>query len=202
MPAAGIAAAAQAADYKGYLGRFFSKAAFVKAGRWMVKVRVSGPQARAGEVNEITAALLDGLRFEGEDKPKPANPIAAAECGTAAAEAARLLPNDNSALEGALLGTFDAAGLVADNAKPNDKKLLLPRIGSHWCRSSLSVGEARFTILRATGADSSATGVGAKSVLLLLHRDSGGIFEVVRLEERKYLLLDHMIAEMSGAWHL
>ncbi|HEX9963881.1 MAG TPA: hypothetical protein VGB04_02745 [Allosphingosinicella sp.] len=194
--AGGIAGAAQTADYNGYLGKHFSKAAFIKAGRWMVKVRVTGPEARAGEVNEITSALLNGLRFEGDDRPRPATPLAPNDCGIPAGREARLLPDDTSAFEGALLGAFDATGQTADNAPSDDQKVLLPRIGSHWCRSALTVRDSKLTILRATDADSPSGDLDGRSILLLLYSDAGGLFEVVRLKGGKYLLLDHKIAEM------
>lgn len=196
--AAGKAGVAVTADYAHYLGNLSSKSAFVKAGRWMIKIRVSGPEPRAAEVSAIMAALLDGLRFEGEAQPLPSAPIASAVCASSDRRDARLLPDvDGSGLIGSMLGTFDAAGLVANNVPKSDQTLLLPRIGRDWCRSTLAVGDVALTTLHATDPESAAGGLGGKSMLLLLYNDAGGMFEIVWLsKERKYLVLDHKIAEM------
>src|SRR5882757_1187481 len=44
-----------------------SMAGFVRAGSWMVAVRVSGPADRHGEVERAFDALLAGIRFDGAD---------------------------------------------------------------------------------------------------------------------------------------
>jgi hypothetical protein len=197
--AAGQQGVAVTADYTHYLGNLSSKSAFIKAGRWMVKIRVSGPEPRAAEVNAIMAALLNELRFEGEAQPLPAAQIAPANCAESDRRDARLLPDDGkTGLAGALLGAFDAAGETARNEPRGRKSPLLPRIGRNWCRSILDVGDAQLVLLQSTDPESGGDGLGGKSLLLLLYSDAGGMFEVVRLsEERKYLLLDHKIAEMK-----
>ncbi|MGA9581702.1 MAG: hypothetical protein WBR13_07010, partial [Allosphingosinicella sp.] len=68
-PAAGMPGVAVTADYENYLGDHLTRAAFIKAGRWMVKIRVTGPEQRSAEVAAVMKALLDGLRFEGKTKP-------------------------------------------------------------------------------------------------------------------------------------
>lgn len=195
--AAGEAGVAVTADYSGYLDDLSSKAAFIKAGRWMIKIRVSGPESRSAEVNSAMAALLGDLRFEGEVKPMPSTPIAPAECAAADRRDARLLPDaDGLALMGSFLGTFDAAGMISRSVKGKEIRLQ-PRIGSDWCRSQLDVGNVRLTIVRANDPASATGGFGSKSVLFLLYDDAGGMFEVVRLDEqRRYLVLDHRLAEM------
>jgi hypothetical protein len=191
------------ADYDDYLGRFFSKAAFVKVGRWMVKVRVSGPQARAAEVEAVMAALLESLRFEGKARPQPAMPLSVSDCSGPERADARLLPDGEFGLTGALLATFDASGLT-DTVKPRDGDApLLPRIGREWCRSTLQIGDRSATLLEARDLDGPADGFGGKSALFLLYSDSGAMFEVVRLkEERQFLLLSHDIgqAEVLGTY--
>jgi hypothetical protein len=194
--AAGKPATAVTADYTHYLGRLFSKAAFIKAGRWMLKIRVSGPEARAAEVEGVMAALLTGLAFEGAAQPRPATPIAAPECGWPTTADAKMQAEEDAGLAGALLATFDAAGEIANNAKPGDQTPLLPRVGRKWCRSTLAVGDGRIAVLHATDPQDEGDGLGGKSVLLVLYSDAGGMFEVVRLnKDRKYLLIRHDIAE-------
>lgn len=199
VAAAGKPGVAIAADYTHYAGNLSSKAAFIKAGRWMVKLRVSGPETRAAEVGAVMAALLSELRFEGEVQPLPSTPIASARCALPDRSDARLLPDQEATgFEGALFGTFDAAGLIAKTEAPGGKTALLPRIGRDWCRSTLDVGDAQLLLLQATGPESESGGLGGQSMLLLVYNDAGGLYEVVRVDEgRKYLLLDHNIAEMN-----
>jgi hypothetical protein len=190
--AAGKPAVAVTADYDHYLGGLATRAAFIKAGRWMLKLRVMGPEARSAEVASVMTALLDGLRFEGEVQPRPAQPISAGECATADRPDAKVVTGDDAAAD-ATLATLDAAGQPAANAKPGKQKPLPARIGRDWCRTTLQVGDNRVTVLQATGKGRPA-GDG-DSALLVLIGDSGGVIEVVRLaKEKKYLLLNHSMA--------
>ncbi|MET1110345.1 MAG: hypothetical protein ABWX67_02340 [Allosphingosinicella sp.] len=195
--AGGQPGVAVTADYDHYLGDHFSKAAFVKAGRWMLKLRVSGPQERSGEVTAVMTALLDGLRFEGETRPRPAAPISARECGPADRADARALSDDDLVPANAMLATFDPAGQPAANAPAGDQTPLLARIGRDWCRTTLRVGDDEIAVLQATGGER-RDGLGGDSALLVLFSDAGGALEVVRLaKEKKYLLLRHDIAEVE-----
>jgi hypothetical protein len=191
---AGKPGLALTAAYRGYMGELFSTSAFVKAGRWMVKVRVSGPEAREAEVSAVLTALLDGLSFEGAVQPRPAAALDITECAAAPDRDARVLRDKDSGLEGALIAVFDAAG---DEGKDEHgaRKLLPPRIGQSWCRSNLEVGDARIPMLRAV-AGGSGDGLGGRSELFVLYSDAGGMFEVVGLTgKKKYVLIDHEIGE-------
>jgi hypothetical protein len=184
-------------EYDHYLGKLFSKAAFVKAGRWMLKVRVSGPEARSAEVKAVMTALLDGLRFEGKAQPAPAAPISAGECASTERPDARSVPDDDALPAYGMLATFDAAGQPAANAPRGDRTPLLARIGHDWCRTALDVGGDRITMLQATG-DGRGDGLGGDSALLVVISDGGGVIEVVRMaKERRYVLLSHQIAEVE-----
>jgi hypothetical protein len=192
--AAGKGAVAVTADYDHYMGGLASKAAFIKAGRWMLKLRVSGPEARSAEVASVMTALLDGLRFEGEVQPRPAGPIAARECATTDRPDARAVAGDDAAADAAL-AAFDAAGQPSANAPLRKPAPLLARIGRDWCQTTLQVGADQVTVLQATGKARPGGGLGGDSALLVLIGDAGGVIEVVRLaKEKKYLLLHHAIA--------
>lgn len=54
--------AAVRSDYENYRGGP-SSAAFIHAGRWMIKIRVSAPDGRRGDVDAAMQALLAGIRF-------------------------------------------------------------------------------------------------------------------------------------------
>ncbi|HEX8126272.1 MAG TPA: hypothetical protein VF548_11880 [Allosphingosinicella sp.] len=195
--AAGKPAAAVTGEYDHYLGNLFSKAAFVKAGRWMLKVRVSGPEARSGEVKAAMTALLDGLRFEGKTQPAPATLISADECASTDRPDAKSVPDDDALAAYGMMATFDAAGQPAANAPRGDRTPLLARIGRNWCRTTLTVGKDQVTMLEATG-NARGDGLGGDSALLVLIDDGGGVIEVVRMaKEQRYVLLNHRIAEVD-----
>jgi len=192
----GKAGLALTADYSGYLGSLFTTSAFVKAGRWMVKIRVSGPQPREAEVSSVLKALLDGLKFEGAYRPRPALPLEAGECAASASGGgdARLLEDKDHGIGAALFAQLDAAGEEA-TGKGAAHKAVPPRIGRTWCRSVLQVGDARAPLLRAVSGDRN-NGRGARSELFVLYSDAGGMLEVVGLPaEKKHVLLNHAIGE-------
>jgi hypothetical protein len=184
----GVAGAAIRTDFGGYQGRYASSAAFVKVGRWMVKIRVSGPEPRRSEVDAATAALLAKVGFEGDLRPVAAAPIDAPACTGRSTKDAKLLPEQSSpgdagAMVDSLVATLDAAGESAVGGRAP------LRIGRNWCRSYAVAGNAKVPLLRAT--DDAAGAVG-KSVLFALYNDAGGALEIVLLDGR-HLLLHHQI---------
>jgi len=184
------------AAYSGYLGSLFSTSAFVKAGRWMVKIRVSGPRPREAEASAALKALLDGMKFEGAYRPSPAIPLESGECAASASGGAdaRLLEDKDHGIGAALFAQLDAAGEEA-TGKGAARQAVPPRIGRTWCRSVLDVGEARAPLLRAVSAGR-GTGKGVRSELFVLYSDSGGMLEVVGVPaEKKHVLLNHAIGE-------
>lgn len=191
--AAGRSGVAVTADYDHYLGDNHTKAAFVRAGRWMLKLRVTGPETRSAEVAAVMKALLDGLRFEGEAKPRPAAPLNVGECAAAERPDATVVGGGGDA---ATIAMSDAAGEAPGTAEGGDQAPAFARVGRDWCRTSLPVGNQKVTVLQSTGG--SGKGLAGDSVLLVLYSDGGGVLEVVRLaKERKYLLLHHDIAEVK-----
>jgi hypothetical protein len=193
--AAGRKGVAVTADYDHYLGDNYSKAAFIKADRWMLKLRVTGPESRSAEVAAVMTALLDGLRFEGEAQPRPAAPITAGPCAASERPDAGPAPGGGDA---ATIAMTDVAGEPAVRSAQGARKAVPARIGRAWCRTSLPVGGQQVTVLQATGGDRPPRGVDADSALLVLYSDGGGVLEVVRLaKERRYFLLHHDIAEVK-----
>jgi hypothetical protein len=193
--AAGKRGVAVTADYDQYLGDNHSKAAFIKAGRWMLKLRVTGPQSRSADVAAVMTALLDGLRFEGQAQPRPAAPISAGECKPADRPDAQVVAGGG---EAAIIAVSDAAGAPAAKGGGGDRRSLPARVGRDWCRTLLQVGDQKTAVLQATGKERGGRGGAAESALLVLYSDSGGVLEVVRVpKENKYLLLHHDIAEVK-----
>lgn len=197
VDAGGSAGAAIRIDYRGYRGNLASSAAFIKAGRWIVKVRVSGPDRRRAEVESAMAALLDEMRFEGAVRARPAAPLDMRDCPAPPPGQARALPDNEASFADALLASFDAGGEEPGPPRPGGPRLLA-RFGPSWCRSTLAmIGEARVPILRAVGAaPSGARGesvIEARSVAVAIISDSGTLLEVVQSAEDRFSLLYHRI---------
>jgi hypothetical protein len=186
----GVTDAAIRSDFGNYQERFASSAAFVKAGRWMVKVRVSGPESRRAEVESAMSALIEGMRFSGKTRASKAMTIEPSACPELPDKAAGLIPAESgppgaAALEDGIVGALDPAG-----DDEIDKGVPAARIGTQWCRTYTKVGDANVPLLHATD------GVGregrAKSMLLALYSDAGSALEIVRHKQR-YVLLHHQI---------
>jgi hypothetical protein len=193
--AGGKPGVAVTADYDNYLGENFTKAAFVKAGRWMLKLRVTGPESRSAEVGAVMKALLDGLRFEGEAQPRPAAPIAAGQCASTDRADAAVTTGGG---EATAIAMSDADGQPALKAARGGRNAIPPRVGRDWCRTLLQVGAQKTAVLQSTGKGRPARGLDGDSAMLVLYSDSGGVLEVVRLaKERKYILLHHDIGEVK-----
>jgi hypothetical protein len=196
VAAAGHPDVAVRADYRGYLGKLASSAAFIKTGRWMIKLRVSGPEARKAEVDSAMAALLDGLRIDSSDPLRPAVIIDTPDCAPNQVADARVRPDVSAEImqDVMVLATLDPTG----NAKvaPGDSNPRQSRIGDHWCRRMLAAGTARVTLLQSTGVEAGSAAGDGKSHLFVLYSDAGGLLEVVRRRGR-YALLNHKIGQSS-----
>ncbi|MBX3561863.1 MAG: hypothetical protein KF780_08620 [Sphingomonas sp.] len=189
VSAGGQADSAIRIDYANFRGSLASSAAFLKVGQWIVKLRVSGPEARRAEVDRAMNALLDGLRFAGQARPP--EPLVPQACGEASpAPRASLLASD------ALIATEEAIIGVAENdddARESDgPALLTPRFGPAWCLSSLvRAGDMRFPVLRSLMP---ADGARKRSVLIVPISDSGRLLEVVQTNQAgRFVLFDHRI---------
>ena len=199
IPVGKIADGGLQMDIGNYQGRYASSAAFVKAGRWMVKYRVSGPEARKAEIEAAIAALVDATRFEGEARPVPSAPLELENCPLSGGKDARLIaPTGGSegnaaTMSDAMIASFDAAGETPNQAKRSEA--FLSRIGSGWCKSYAEVGKSRIPLLRATGGIRTAPGA-ASSRLFALYSDAGGALEVVGSGKR-FTLLHHEIGKTT-----
>ena len=184
-------------DIDHYQGRYASSAAFVKAGRWMVKYRVSGPDARKPEVEAAMAALIDATRFEGAAQPVLSAPLAAPACPKGGGKDAKLIVSAGadasaSTLADALIASFDPAGAESDRSEKG--KGYPPRLGTSWCKAYAAVGNSKIPLLRATGG-LAAPGA-ASSRLFALYSDAGGALEVVESDKR-FTLLHHEIGKTT-----
>jgi hypothetical protein len=180
-------------DYAGYRGGLASSAAFIKIGRWIVKVRVSGPDARRADVDATMTALLAGLRFNGPMQPRPAAPFETVDCADASVAPARLLPESQTlVMEGGLTAIMDGAGEEAVDRSGHHLDPLPSRLGLRWCQPvTIRIGNSSPRLLRA--ATPWNDGFGGKTVLLLLVNDAGTTFEQIESSSHHFVLLYHQI---------
>ncbi|HEU0099658.1 MAG TPA: hypothetical protein VFQ67_12900 [Allosphingosinicella sp.] len=105
---------------------------------------------------------------------------------------AKLVTDSKTDLAAALGATSDATGMEATNARGKEEPPILPRIGTRWCLTELSVGDARVPLLRSL--DKTKDDAGVRSRLLALYSDAGGMIEIMRLaDEARYVVLNHGI---------
>lgn len=197
--AGGSEGAAIRADYSGYLEqRLASSAAFVKVGRWIVKIRVSGPSGRQRDVERGMTALLDGIRF-GSDLPRPAAPLQVGDCPGGSPPPATVLadPTSDEAILPAFLATLDGAGgdVTTGNGEPG---ALPSRVPERFCvsRRIALQGGGDVPVLRAE--EGPALSPSGRTVMLVPLGDNGTTVEVVHSANLgRYVMLHHRIGATS-----
>ena len=195
--AGGLADVAIRESYTGYRGRLASSAAFLKSGRWLIKLRLSGPDARAADIEAAMDALLAGITFGDDAAPHPAAAIEAQPCASEPAGAEALPVAEDSAsaaAEALLLGTFDGASQRIAGEAAQDGPLPA-RVGGSFCQAGeIRVPTGTVPILRAVGT---SPGGLATTELLAVTSDAGGLVEAVRLGSGRYRLLHHQIGQTA-----
>jgi hypothetical protein len=179
------------ADYAGFReNRLASSAAFMRVGGWIVKLRVSGPEARRAEVESAMNALLRDIRFEGRTQPGAIVPVAADTCRRAPDRPARLVRSDDAETMEDAITAHNLAG--EGGAPPNRQR---------WCRSAgYSIPDALgpTPVLRdenpGTGDDT------RRRVLIAIWGDNGTMVEVMerRFRERtRFVVIHHQIGQTT-----
>jgi hypothetical protein len=192
----GLADRAIRADYSGYRHNLASSAAYIKAGRWIVKVRVSGPQRRQAEIQAAMSALLEGMRFEGAVQPYPAALLSLDSCADAVPGARPIADSDENVMNAAIIAAFDAAGEEARTERGQAADPVLSRIGTRWCQTRVTQGEVTRLILRA--APGAGDGLGGRTVMLVPVNDAGTTLEMVETSSpRRFLMLYHRVGETA-----
>lgn len=187
-------------DYENYMDGV-SSAAFARAGRWQIKIRVTGPADRRSEVKAAMDALLAGIQFGPESPARPASPITVSDCpSTQARPDAVLLPDpsqEDLAGMALMIGSLDGAGIAAIGTDSGSREHLPSWVPAELCRSGhLNLGRQTYPVL--TSGDGPAEIFGRTRLVAILS-DSGTWIEVVQLPRRdSYLMLYHQI----GATHV
>jgi hypothetical protein len=205
VPVGGIAGGAIRIDYRGYRRNLASSAAFLKVGRWMVKLRVSGPEARRAEVEATMTALLDSFRFEGEQQPRAVTLPEIGACTSVPTNAARPLLDGMDSIADAMLTSFDPLGEAAPREGGGDPIRIFARVGDGWCLSTRArIGNQIVPILRAVGTGPSGTDrVNGRTVAIGIISDSGRLIETVQAGEHRFVMFHHQIGEtvVLGAYN-
>ncbi|HEY5712304.1 MAG TPA: hypothetical protein VIT38_10445 [Allosphingosinicella sp.] len=197
VPAGGIPDVAIRIDYANYRG-MASSAAFMKAGRWLVKLRVSGPEARRAEVEAAMAALLQDMRFGAMNPAMAPHLISVSDCPADSGRvAARALPDPAGAeiAAHAFLATFDGGGNPA-TGEDGGRRDLPPRVPDRLCVTRLHIGDNVIPLLR--GESGAAISVDGRTMAVAILSDNGNALEVVHAANlNRYVLLYHEIGGTS-----
>jgi hypothetical protein len=184
------------ADYSGFRqGHAASSAAFIRAGFWIIKLRVSGPEARRADVEAAMSALLANLRFEGSVGPRAAEPLTVSDCTTRPDHAAPVVPHFGAdTLEDAVFDVSNATQAEPRHDPPGHE--VTTAFGPSWCLSTRAhVGNSTIPILRAA---SPSGGNALQSALIGVITDSGTLIEVVENRERHvFVIYYHQIGSTS-----
>ena len=186
-------------DYANFRDGLASSAAFIKIGRWILKLRVSGREERRADVEATMTALLAGLRFQRTLQPRPAAMLDVTDCSTPSTTPANLLPDDVGTVGVmALLGTIDGAGVEAHVVATGGTTLLPGRVGTAWCVSMRTrIGNSNYQILRARPPLASGS-VDGHSMIMVPFNDAGTTLEAVRIiNGDRVILLFHEIGRTS-----
>lgn len=194
VDAGGVTGAAIRIDYRNYRGENASSAAFIKAGRWLVKVRLTGPEASRAEVMQAMDSILSDMRFGAQNPARPAAPIAVADCPAGSGQRdATLLPDPPQQELGAygFLALLDGAGIVATDERSGGPSVLPARVPSSLCVSS-RLGNGMIPILRDPGGSIEA--VDGRTRLVVILSDAGTLLEIVEAPRLgRHVMLHHEI---------
>lgn len=186
------------ADYSRYRDNNVSSAAWIKAGRWIVKLRVSGAETRRADVMAAMDALLRDIEFGAANPPYPAAPLTIRDCPAGSGDApARIMPEPPAvelAAQG-LLATFDGGGIAA-NDESNRQANLPSRLPERFCRTVLTTRSRSVPILRAEPGE--ALSIDGRTMLIVSLSDSGTLFELVKADNLGgYVLLYHEVGRTT-----
>ncbi|WP_156678885.1 hypothetical protein [Sphingomonas profundi] len=157
------------------LGLKASFAAFLQAGDWLVKLRVSGPEGRKDEVDAAGRGILDALVFGKAAQPRAAPAYRLTECPdeTYAAGATRL-PGGPDAMAAALVGTATLGNPAAAVASPSADLCVMRRDAS---------SRALVLVLRPAA--------GAATPAFMLLGDAGNLVQVVAESGARPIVISH-----------
>jgi hypothetical protein len=185
------------ASYGRYHGDLASSASYLKAGRWLITLRVSGPMARKAEVEAAMDALLAGITFGQHAPARPASLLSVRECPQPRDERpAKALPDKKDASVAAVgfLATLDGAGMEAKDSETGEPAILPSRVPTDLCRAQLKAKGRQMILLR--GVDGEPISIDGRTVRAALLSDSGRIMEVDHdAKLGGYVLLYHDLGE-------
>lgn len=170
--------------------------AIVRAGNWVVVLRVTGNPDQATALRASFDALVAGLRFTGPAQPRPFHTLQLKDCPAPTAPDAKALPQPSAAdLTAALTltTTLDSGVAKPGTAKERAIPAVATRVPDALCRMTLDTNHGRKPLFWAS--DPRPDLPGAQIAALLVESDSGLIIEVQRPAKpgAPYLLIGHNI---------
>lgn len=191
----GVAGAGRKIVYAGASdGLRSTTATFVRAGGWIVVLRVSGPASRAAEIAADIDALAAGMTFGMNNNPVPAHVIATSDCAAGGDKDAPLNKPEGGEIMGLLL--VAASGTLRDEkrrAVPDE----LGRVPDQLCLArSGTQGETIVLTYRTVGKP---TGIYAPKLFQLIG-DAGSIIEATATLKRpaRSLVMRHQIGRLQA----
>lgn len=179
---AGVPSAATRRIYeKAYLqpgAALVTAAGFVRAGSWLMGLRVTGPAARSAEVTAGIDALISGLRFDGEAKPMTAaSPKLAAPCPVGAEKPAKYLSDKKTNAAVLFAGLLGGSFMIKNEGEEKIEEIEFPPAfpangATAMCvRGTIVSGTTRNEVLQPANPDDG-------EVLLVPIDDAGGVLAV------------------------
>lgn len=172
-------------------------AAFMRAGDWIVKLRVSGPYSRRDEIIAALDALIAGIELPAEIKVHPAAELQLGECPAPTSKKARRLKISNSLgiksdpmmealLSGALLS------VSAEKAAAGGRQTIARNGLQPLCvRDRIRIDNWEIPLLQPVG------GTEGPEAIVAVFSDSGGVLELPK-REGGYALLVHEIGKTTS----
>lgn len=165
--------------YKKTNKKYATAAGFAEIGSWILKIRVSGPEAEFDEVMSIMTFALDNIKFSSEALPKPLSLQQPNICSVGLKGSAKMVKAEKGdAISNALLSGVlrelsgvlrdvdnDIAKAVAENDDPDMQKNGF----SSWCiADSFSTQDSSYNIYRTVDEEN--------STIIMPFSDTGRVF--------------------------
>lgn len=195
VAAGGVEGAAIRRVYEGARGgQYTTSLAILKAGRWIVKMRASGPSARGAEAVAALDALLQNIRFSDRGAVAPVAQLQLSECPVRAKKARKAKPASLPGLEDNKLAAALVASTMAADPGDDGPPAAIGANGSRplCVRERVKVGDSMLALVQP------ADGGERPDAVVAVVNDAGATFEMRKAEQgRNYLLMFHQIGQTA-----
>jgi hypothetical protein len=198
----GVPAGARVVDYDGavgtggFSGPLWTAFSVLRAGDWLIKIRVSGPVAQKSVLKSALTQLLGALKFSPANLPQTIHKIAVSPCTTEgqfpAAKRVTLSPEeivkDVQLISGLDFGATDKAG----------KRAYIKRMPDAFCydESATPPGQSYAVLYPLKGR---VRGTITETAMIIIFGDSGTLLEVSQTDrsQPRYVMILHSVGEAN-----